>query len=211
MKHLADKFLSDTDKERIRNAVKEVEKTTSGEIVPMIASTSYTYPVSNFIGGFIFAIIIALLSVFIFKNDRLWFFLSVFMPAFIIMFGIIKYCLPVKRLFISHNEINAEVEEAAINQFFRHSLHKTRDNTGVLIYISIFEKKVWVLADSGINSKVNPPAWQEIVNIIVNGIKQKKQGEAIIEAITKAGQILCANFPCKKDDTDELSNLIIEK
>ncbi len=55
MKHLADKFLSDSDKERIRNAVKEVEKTTSGEIVPMIASTSYTYPASNFIGGFTFA------------------------------------------------------------------------------------------------------------------------------------------------------------
>ncbi len=140
-------------------------------------------------------IIIALLSVFIFKNDSLWFFLSIFMPAFIIMYGIIKYCLPVKRLFISHNEINAEVEEAAINQFFRHSLHKTRDNTGVLIYISIFEKKVWVLADSGINSKVDPSAWQEIVNIIVNGIKEKKQGEAIIKAIAKVRPNTLREFP----------------
>jgi putative membrane protein len=210
MMHLADKFLSESDKEKIRNAVKEAEKITSGEIVPMIVSTSYTYPLSNFIGGFTFAIIIALLSVLIFKNENLWFFLSVFMPALIIMYGIIKYILPIKRLFISHHEINAEVEEAAINQFFRHSLYKTRDNTGVLIYISVFEKKIWVLADSGINSKVEPVVWREVVNIIVKGIKEKKQGEAIAEAIAKVGQILRVQFPCKKDDTDELSNLIVE-
>jgi putative membrane protein len=210
MKHLADKFLSESDKKRIQDAVKEVEKTTSGEIVPMIASTSYTYPVSNFIGSFTFALIIALLTVFILKNENLWFFLSVFMPAFIIMYVIIKYCLPVKKLFISDKEINEEVEEAAINQFFRHQLYKTKDQTGVLIYISIFERKVWVLADSGINNKVDTSVWQEVVNIIVSGIKEKKQGEAIPQAIEKVGQILCTNFPCKSDDTDELSNLIVE-
>jgi putative membrane protein len=210
MKHLSDKFLSDTDKEKIVNAVKEAEKKTSGEIVPMIASYSYTYPVSNFIGGFMFGLIIALIAVLIFNNETLWFFLSVFMPAFFIMYLMVKYSLPVKRLFISHHEINAEVEEAAINQFFRHQLNRTKDQTGVLVYISLFERKVWLLADHGINIKVNSSEWQDIVNIITSGIKGKQHGESIATAIKKIGEILCTHFPCRKDDTDELSNLIIE-
>ncbi|MFH0974192.1 MAG: TPM domain-containing protein [Spirochaetota bacterium] len=211
MKNLAGKFLSDPDKEKIRNAVKDAEKITSGEIVPMVVSSSYTYPVSNFIGGFIFALIIALFAVFIKNNEHLWYFLTIFMPVFYTMYMLIKHNPKLKRLFISDKEINEEVEEAAINQFFKHRLYKTKDQTGVLIYISVFERKVWVLADHGINSRVNPSVWQEIVDIIVKGIKEKKQGDAITVAIAKTGEILHTHFPCKKDDTDELSNLIIEK
>jgi putative membrane protein len=210
MKHLADKFLSESDKEKIVNAVKEAEKKTSGEIVPMIVSYSHTYPVSNFMGGFMFGLIFSLLAVFIFKNENLWFFLSIFMPAFFIMYLIVKYSLPVKRLLISHHEINAEVEEAAINQFFKHHLNRTKDQTGILLYISLFERKVWLLADHGINIKVNKSDWQDIVNTITDGIKGKQHGESIAKAIKRIGDILCTHFPCKKDDTDELSNLILE-
>ncbi|MBN2403569.1 MAG: TPM domain-containing protein [Spirochaetes bacterium] len=211
MKNLAEKFLSESDKKKIQNAVKEIEKITSGEIVPMVVSSSYSYPVSNYIGGFIFAFIIALLCVFILEDENLWLFLSIFMPAFIVMYVLIKYSMTVKKLFISDKEINEEVEEAAITQFFKHQLYKTKDQTGILLYISVFEKKVWILADHGINSKVEPNAWEKIVDLIVKGIKTKRQGEAIPEAIRKIGEMLCEHFPCKDDDTDELKNLIIGK
>lgn len=209
MRHLADKFLTDAEKENIRNAVKEVEKITSGEIVPMVVSASYSYPLSNFIGAFSIGMIIALITVLILKNDHLWLFLSVYMAGFIIIHELIKYILPLKKLFISDKEIKAEVEEAAVNAFYKNDLYKTRDKTGVLIYISVFERKVWVLADKGINSKVDAETWSEIVSIIVSGIKEKKQGEAIVKAIGRTGQILSKHFPCKKDDTNELTNLIV--
>lgn len=211
MRQLADKFLTDTDKENIRKAVKEIEKVTSGEIVPMIVSASYSYPLSNFIGGFSLGMLIALITVLISQNENLWLFLSVYMAAFIIIHELIKYILPLKRLFISIKEMNEEVEEAAINAFYKNELYKTRDKTGVLIYISVFEKKVWVLADKGINSKVDPGTWKEIVSIIVNGIKEKKQSEAIVKAIEKTGEILSTHFPCKKDDMNELTDLIINE
>jgi malate/lactate dehydrogenase len=47
----------------------------------------------------------------------------------------------------------------------------------------------------------------EVILIDVN--KEKEQGEAIIKAIARTGQILTLHFPVKKDDTDELADLII--
>ena len=51
MKDLAKRFLSEDDRTRVRAAVKEAEKQTAGEIVVMIISASYPYPMANVIGA----------------------------------------------------------------------------------------------------------------------------------------------------------------
>ena len=103
------------------------------------------------------------------------------------------------------------MEEAATTQFFNQGLYRTRDETGVLVLISVFERKVWVLADRGINTKVETGQWDDIVKMIVDGIKQNRQTDAICEAVEKIADLLKTHFPIKPDDTDELKNLIIEK
>ena len=115
-----------------------------------------------------------------------------------------------KRLFISDREIEEEVEEAAVTGFFREGLYRTRDETGILIFISVFERRVWVLADRGINDKVKEGQWDDIVRMIIEGIKSKDQANAICKAVDKVGMILKEHFPIKQDDSDELKNLIIE-
>lgn len=211
MKNLTEKFLTETDKKKIMQAVQEVEKVTSGEIVPMIVSSSYTYPVSNIIGAFTFSMVISLAAIAITNNQNLWLFLCVFMLGFIIMHEIINMVPPLKRLFISDKEIEEEVNEAAMKAFYYKSIYKTRDLTGILIFISIFEKKVVLLADQGINAKVSKKNWEETVEIITHGIKNKTQADAIITAIHKTKDLLKKYFPIKHGDTNELDNLIIEK
>ena len=70
---------------------------------------------------------------------------------------------------------------------------------------------LWVLADKVNNTKVHEGQWDDIVNIIIDGIKQKRQAEAICKAVEKTGDLLKEHFPIKPDDTDELDNLIIER
>lgn len=89
-------------------------------------------------------------------------------------------------------------------------MHRTRDETGVLIFISVFEHTVTILADRGINTKVQDGQWNGIVKNIVQGIKQKRHADAICEAVKNIGEILKKHFPVKQDDTDELKNLIVE-
>jgi putative membrane protein len=216
MENLAEKFLNDQDRERIKKAVEEAEKYTSGEIVPMVVSRSYHYPISDVIGGIIFALPLSLIMTFFMGgwlwigHYNMWLFLGIITVLFILCQQTIKHADGLKRLFISDREIEEEVEEAAITGFFREGLYRTRDETGILIFISVFERRVWVLADRGINEKVKQGQWDEIVGMIIEGIKNNDQASAICEAIEEVGRILKEHFPIKADDRDELQNLIIE-
>ena len=61
MKDLAQTFLSDSDRTRVTEAIKAAEKLTAGEIVVMIISASYHYPMANVIGAVFFALPLALI------------------------------------------------------------------------------------------------------------------------------------------------------
>jgi len=217
MKSLAQQFLSDQDREKIIQTVQEVEQRTAGEILPMVVSGSYSYPMADVIGGVVFALPISLiLSHFIggwlwIGDQNMWLFLGILIVCFIVFHQACHRILWLKRLFISRKEIEEEVEEAATTSFLREGLYRTRDRTGILIFISVFEHKVWVLGDQGINKKVSKDQWNKIVHIITEGIKQKNQTEAICRAVKEVGQMLQAYFPIKPDDRNELRDLIIEE
>jgi putative membrane protein len=216
MKKRLEKFLSDEDREKIKGVVNEVEKHTSGEIVPMIVSRSYHYPMSDVIGGFILALPLSLIVSYFMGgwlwigNNNMWLFLGVITVFFVLCHQVVKRNESLKRLFISDREIDEEVEEAAVTGFFREGLYRTRDETGILIFISVFERRVWVLADRGINEKVKEGQWDEIVKMIIAGVKNKDQTNAICKAVEEAGGILKEHFPVREDDKDELKNIIIE-
>jgi putative membrane protein len=217
MKDLAKTFLSDDDRTRVEAAVKKAEKLTAGEIVVMIISASYQYPVAIIIGAAAFALPLALILTPLLGRwlwiggQNMWLFLGFLTVFFILFHEIIKRTPWLKRFFISRREIDAEVEEAAITSFFDHDLYRTRDETGVLVLISVFERRVRILADRGINASVTEGQWEDIVKMITDGIKQKRSADAICEAVEKIGEILRGQFPIKPDDSDELENLIIEK
>jgi putative membrane protein len=219
MKNLATKFLTEEEKGEIETCVKEVEKNTSGEIVPMVVSASYHYPMSNMIGALIFGLLIsiAVTLVFSIRNSwggvtalDLWLFPAVFAVSFLVFHELVKRILWLKRVFITKAEINEEVEEAALTSFYRNGLNNTRDRTGILIFISVFERRAFVLADEGINVKVDPGAWQEIVDSVVHSIRGRRQGAGICQAVRRCGDLIREHFPIKADDTDELDNLIVE-
>ena len=217
MKDLAKIFLSNGERARVETAVKEAEKLTAGEIVVMIISDSYQYPLAIVIGAAAFALPLALIFTPLagawlwIGGQNMWLFLGFLTVFFILFHEIIKRIPWLKRFFISRKEIDDEVEEAAITNFFDQGLYRTRDQTGVLILISVFERRVWVLADRGINTRVSESQWDDIVKMITDGIKQKRPADAICEAVEKIGELLMTHFPIKPDDTDELKNLIIEK
>lgn len=214
MKDLAARFLSDEERERIQNAVKEAEENTSGEIVPMVVSSSYDYPLADVLGGAAISLPLALLvSPFVghwfwVGGQNMWIFLGLFIAFFFLFHQVVRHTLWLKRVFISPKEIEEEVKEAAVVSFFREGLYQTREETGVLIFISVFEHRVWILADRGIDQKVEKGKWDQIVRGITAGIKQGRQADAICEAVRQTGDLLRSHFPGKPEDRDELKNLI---
>jgi putative membrane protein len=215
MKHLIRRFLSDREHEQIKAAVRAAEKLTSGEIVCMIAASSYHYPMANVIGATLLGLPPALvLTHWIgahlwIGTQNMWLFIGLFGVLFTAFYLLVDHTPGLKRRFISRAEIEAEVEEAAVTAFFRHGLYRTRGATGVLIFISVLEHRVWVLADQGINAKVPPGHWDEIVAGITRGFSEKRAAAAICAAVARVGEMLQSHFPIQADDRDELQNVII--
>ena len=210
MKSAADFFTSE-EQQRIETAVKAAEEKTSGEIVPMVVDASYEYPRADLIGGGTLALATGLLVSWAVGGESIWWFLPVFIVGFFLFQQLIRSWPGLKRKLINPQELDSEVKEKALVSFLEQGLHETRDKTGILILISLFEHRVQVLADSGINAKVPEHTWDEIVAIIIAGLKTDDACNAVCRAVERCGELLQEHFPSKHDDTDELPNLIIEE
>ncbi len=206
----AQTFLTSEEKARIEQAVRQVEATTSGEIVPLIVDASYDYPRSELIGAGCFATASAALLCWLAASDSVLVFVPLQIVLFLLFRMLIRALPALKRRLIPQAEIDTEVEERAITAFVEHGLHETRDRTGILILISLFERRVFVLADRGINDKVPQGTWDEVVTLISEGLRQGTACDSICNAIARCGELLAKDFPRRADDTDELPNLIID-
>ncbi|HDP67426.1 MAG TPA: TPM domain-containing protein [Candidatus Marinimicrobia bacterium] len=98
------------------------------------------------------------------------------------------------------------LEEMALDEFFRLGMDKTRDQTGILLLIILAERKFQILADRGINAKVDQPTWDELADTLSEYFKNGKYLEGVQHCVRRMGAILAQHFPIKSDDTNELSN-----
>ncbi|MBN2034775.1 MAG: TPM domain-containing protein [Deltaproteobacteria bacterium] len=216
MKDRMRRLISKADRHRVETCVREAESRTRGEIVVMVVPASYHYPIANLLGATAFSFPVAIAftpavgGLFWVGPHNLWVFLAVLIPLFLVFHEVVKRFHILKRCFIRGKEMDEEVREAAGIQFFRKGLYRTRDEAGVLIYISVFERKVWVLGDRGINAVIPEAQWNGVVATIAQAIKKGEAAEGICRAVDEVGRILRRSFPVRCDDQNELGNLMVE-
>lgn len=103
---------------------------------------------------------------------------------------------------------NKSVKELAIKEFFRMNIDKTRDHTGILIFLQLDKKQFFILADKGINEKVPQSKWDSISTEIQSIFKNGNFKDGLIFGIKEISEVLAEHFPRKSDDSNELSNNI---
>lgn len=207
----AETFFTPEEQQRIKDTIEEVEQSTSGEIVPLVVDASYDYPRAEIIGAGTLSLATAVFLSWAFGGESIWVFLPLFLIGYPLFQLLIRNLPSLRRRLIHPTEIDAEVEEKALVAFIEHGLHKTRDQTGILILISLFEHRVRVLADQGINDLVPEGTWDQLVADVTAGIRDGSACEALCREIRLCGDLLAQHFPVRDDDTNELPNLIVEK
>jgi putative membrane protein len=203
--------LNENEKEQIKNAIEDCEKTTSGEVVPMVVQESDFFPATHYRLSIMLILICAFVmhTFFPYHFDAQVYFILIACSA---VLGYLLCYIPfIKRSLIFKDELVEEVNQRAIQAFLEHNLHTSRDRTGVLIFVSLLERRVVILADSGINEKVSENTWELIKNDFIKYLKKDELAQGFIKSIEEVGQILTNHFPIKPDDTNELSNKIIEE
>jgi uncharacterized membrane protein len=107
------------------------------------------------------------------------------------------------------SERNSNLRDLAEKEFFRLSMHQTRDKTGILLFFLLGERQFYILADKGINEKVESSVWENVSDEIQKNFRNGYFSEGIIKGIEKVGKILSEHFPIKSDDKNELTNKVV--
>ena len=217
-------FLSDTDKQRIEEAVRNAELGSSGEIATAIINESSSYAEYELLFSLIKALAVMLLML-IFKdayisllNKLFWEvtpFLVLNVSAVIITLTVVLsyffFNIPViNRRILPKKVVTQRVHRRALVHFVEAGVIDTENRTGILIFISKKEQRVELIADSGINKVVNKNEWDKIVTSIVEAIKEGKTADGLVQAIDICGKIIKENFPAGNENPNELSNAIVE-
>ncbi len=206
---IAEKFFSEYEKNRISETIKSVEKKTAGEVAVMVVDSSEEYREAEILGGISLGSLFAFVITFYFFHSSIWWYIPLsfvmFFPASFFFHKIPE----LKTAFISKKRQEKAVFQRALRAFYEKGLYKTRQNTGVLFFISLFEHKVWVLADKGIYEKIRQEKLNNFAKKITEGIKQKRACDALCEAIIEAGELLALHFPITPEDINELTDKVI--
>ena len=88
-------------------------------------------------------------------------------------------------------------------------MDKTRDDTGILILLLLTDRQFYILADKGINEKVEKNTWDSIKEKMQKMFSRGEFSKGIIHGVEEVGKILSVHFPAKPDDKNELSNRIV--
>lgn len=104
----------------------------------------------------------------------------------------------------------ARVRERALEQFLVHGLDRTHERTGVLIFVSLRDRRAEVLADTGISARVDAAIWREPVEKLVAGMKTGRPVDGVVAAIGRCGRLLAEHFPATAGDANELPDTLTE-
>lgn len=215
--------LDDAALKRIAQSVQDAEKMTDGEIVVAAAKESSRYNFWELLTAVIVSILIfvCLLPasdlIAAWFTRHFWKVPSWYLPAF---YGITSFAfvailfyvanIPlIDRIIIPRVVRNACVTGRAFRLFTESGVHNTKTHSGILIFVSLLERQVRILADSGINEKISQDMWNLIADDLAAGISKKQYEVAIIGAIQKCGDLLAQHFPAQKTEGDELPNNLI--
>ena len=217
-------LLNTAARARIENVVKEEESRTGGEIITAIIPESDDYAAPELMLGIALGFVAYILLV-VFAEpfsglvDRLiWIdspsLIPLSMLAVTLLAGSLGYAVAqipfIDRLIVGRRRMAEAVHRRAMRHFIESAAYDTVDRTGVLLFISVLERRVELLADRGINAKVSPDTWEGIVNDLVVGIRQKKTDTALETAIRRIGEILAEYVPPRADDTNEKADAPVE-
>ena len=212
-------FFNDEEKERIRKAVETAEARTSGEIATMIVDQSDRYHEAEVLGGVMVAGLAALIISIAVHYAAILSHLPLDMTIWSYVPLVFLLYFPARSLFvrfphlklpfIDRKRLMHAVRERAVRAFFEKRLYKTRDENGILIFISIMERKVWIIGDRGIDRQVSHETWNAMAREISAGIGGGDACEALCRVTEQCGEVLGGHFPRRADNTNELSDELI--
>lgn len=210
-----DALFSDTDRERIADAIEKAERATSAEIVPYVVIQSNVYPAARWRGG-VLAALVVVAGVTVLRGMSLPTLAPLLSDgiALLVTLGVGLLAAmaagtfpPLLRALTPAEEQDRAVSRRALQAFVDEELFDTQDRTGILLFVSLTEHRIKVLADRGIDEKVDDTAWTDVIDHIRQGIEADRLTQGLVNGIERCGSILDEHgLEARPHNEDELEN-----
>jgi uncharacterized membrane protein len=99
-----------------------------------------------------------------------------------------------------------DARSRAVDLFGQLRVWDTEHNSGVLIYLLLADRRVEIVADRGIHSKVGSTAWEAICGEMQRAFAAGRFEHGVILGVGAISDLLATHFPRGEGDTDELPN-----
>lgn len=194
---------------RLETAVIEAERATAGEIVLCVVGRCDEYGSVGWRLGAVLAAL-ALLGA--------WLFLQVDSPALLLAAQAVALALGhavarfpgVRRLLLPRSLVEERVAERARRTFAERGLSRTAGRTGILVLVTLLERRVVVLADEGIHRLLAPgESWDQVVALALEGLRSGRAADGLEAAVRRCGQILAAHLPAPPRNLNELPDAVV--
>ncbi len=201
-------LVSRPDKDRISAAIAAVERNTAGEIFCVIARQCGDYRTVPLVWAAALALLLPLPLILWSPLPASWIYI-----AQLALFAVAALVLSIPAIrfhLVPRRRMQQDAHAEAVRQFLAHSLHKTENRTGVLIFASEAEHYAEVIADEGIDEKVPQAVWDEAVAVLIAGIAAGRAADGFVGAIERCGVVLAQHFPPGALNRNELPDKLIE-
>jgi putative membrane protein len=203
-------LLNDVDRKRIEDAIARIEKRSAAEFVVAVLPRSGTYSRWRALISGVWSIAAAIAYFqFVPWGGEVWG-LLLELPVGALVWAVLGFP-SIRRHLMPVHEAEEAVHGAAFRMFAARGVHRTRDRTGILLYISELERMAVLLGDSGIHERVGDDGWPQHIAHLVSRIREGRTADGVIEVLEALETSLAAKLPVAADDIDELSNRVIQE
>jgi len=102
------------------------------------------------------------------------------------------------------------VQRTAYAHFASTGLANAPNRTGVLIFASLKDRQVEIVADKAIHDAVGDKVWDAACAALVNGMKRRDPGEGFVKAIGMCGDALAQHFPSTGPHDNHFPDELVE-
>lgn len=217
-------MMSPADHALIARFIRDAEQRSGCEIIPVITRQSGRYDRAEDIFGVVVALVLVAVTWGIMAATAqpagawasspaapigLAGLLGLFLGGFVGGTFLATRIPVLKALFVPHAEMTAEVERAAQACFYTSGLRKAPNAAGVLIYISLFERRVVVLGDSAASAHIGDDEWRKITEVMRAAMHDGAPRDGILTAIHLTGMMLDGAFPQPGPDDTAFADAVV--
>jgi putative membrane protein len=214
---------SEADRQHVAQAIRDAESKTSAEIVPVIAHSSGRYDRPEDIVGLWLALLGIIIVWYVYPSSQVktgswdtsepvWELVSlvaVTIIGFVVGAVLATRIGWLRRLFTPAKQMREEVFGRARQVFFDNRVYRTAGASGVLLYISLYERMAAVIADQSVIDKLGQAQIDQTCAEFTRRLSERRPVEALCETARALGQRLSGVLPRAADDVNELSDALV--